>query len=166
MLANVCVDAYSSGSIKELSIDFDPSGHATGFVRGSSGALVMTAVIKQLPGWRDGHLGCFSLELKLCSALFSDLGPGFYSIDFTYIIEEPVDRQERRSQASTGFSSESQGENKPLELEFISNVTRSALVFRNPLPSYVAPTHAKRARNFKQLFKGFVKASCTSNGSS
>lgn len=86
MLANVCVDAYASGSVKELSTDLDPSMHATGFVRGSSGALVRTAVIKQLPGWGDGHPGCFFLELKFCFALFSDLDPGFYSIDLTYIL--------------------------------------------------------------------------------
>lgn len=86
MLANVCVDAYASGSVKELLIGLDSSIHATGFVRGSSGALVRTVVIKQLPGWGDGHLGCFSLELKLCFALFSDLDPGFYLIDLTYIL--------------------------------------------------------------------------------
>lgn len=86
MLANVCVDAYATGSVKELSIDLDPSMQATGFVRSSSGALVRTAVFKHLPGWGDGHLGCFSLELMLCFALFSDLDPGFYSIDLTYIL--------------------------------------------------------------------------------
>lgn len=72
MLANVYVDAYTSGSIKELSIDFDPSGHATGFVRGSSGALVRTAVTKQLPT-RLGRWASWvffsGTEALLCSVL-------------------------------------------------------------------------------------------------